>query len=640
MKRSLYSIYLFAFIFVFTQNTMNAQTIYVDNQLTSDCTGNYSIADRNCSGSDGDAYNTLAEAAGSAVAGNTVLIRGGVFTDQLSPQNSGTVGNYITFKNYGSEVVEITGASLSPAIWIFEKNYIAIEGLQIRNVRRWLNALGSDYLIIKDNVFEGALDTGGSSKTGLFLQSCNYTKIQNNTLHDTTQDNLGMIDCDYNLIEGNTMTKGVHALWAFKCSNYNIIRNNYFHNELQKIGEIYDCDNAGFGSTEYPKLNSLDDTKYNVVENNVFAFVPSSGDSSPYSGIQFAGQYCIIRNNIFYECVGPAIQFALYGGEANNNYGNRMSHNVFYDNELGAIQIAGLNSGAEFFDQKIKNNILYKNKFTQNDFRWSWYAELNNQPVQILTGRDQQVLFDNNNIFFSGVDQLYVIAFGNRPSTSNPPPETLSWWETNKSSFIQNSLQEDPMFIDLNSSQYDFHLQENSPMIDAGAFLANTTNAESNSSVMKVDDARWFMDGFDIVSGDAIQLEGESERAIITSVNYGAKELTLDRQLTWSSGQGVSLSYSGTKPDLGAFEFESALSINDEVFDATISIFPNPTNDTLTIDLKNSDLKEVIIYNELGQQIKEVTTSEVNVSNLATGIYFFKIISQNGKIATKKIIKI
>ncbi len=632
--------------FVLLLTAASAQTIYVDNQLMAGCTGNYSIANRNCSGTDGDAYNTLAGAAGAATAGTTVLIRAGIFSEQLIPQNSGEAGNYITFKNYQNEVVEITGESLSPAIWIEKKDYIAIVGLQVKGVKRWLNALGADYLRIENNIFEQALDAGGSSKTGLFFQSCNYTKILNNKMHDTTQDNLGMIDCDYNLIEGNTMTKGVHALWAFKCSNYNIIRGNYFHNELQKIGEIYDCDNAGFGSVDFPKLNSLDDTKYNVVEGNVFAYTPSSGDASPYAGIQYAGQNGIIRNNIFYDCTGPGLSLTLYGGEASFNYGNRLFNNVFYNNELSGIEISG-SEDYSFTDQKLTNNIFYDNTFTQNDMRWSWYAELDGETVHILTGREADVLLDNNSLYPSVEDNLYVIAFGSRSSTSNRAPKPLSWWEQNRPNFIKNSVQAEPNFINLPSR--DFHLQENSPMIDAGTFLANTTNA-GNGTVIKVDDAAWFIDGFGIVTGDAIQLEGQTDWAIITQVNYSTKELSLDRPLTWETGLGVSLPYSNAKPDLGAYEFDPdyegvVLSVDSRSFNTMVSIYPNPFSDSATLTYEKFSGKpyEISIVDINGKVVKYINnilsnSLKINMTGIKKGIYLYKVFEGKTKIASGRLV--
>ncbi len=602
-------------VFAQSQGLSNGQLIYIDNRLSANCTGNYSIANRDCDGSDGDAYNTLAGAAAVATAGTEVVIRGGVYSEQLSPKSSGNEDNYIIFRNYQDEIVEISGAALNPAIWIDRKDYIAIEGLEIRDVRRWLNALGSDHLIIRNNVFERALDEYGSSKTGVFLQSCNYTKILYNKLHDTTQDNLGMIDCDFNLIEGNIITKAIHTLWAFKCSHYNIIRHNYFHNELQKIGEIYDCDNAGYGSSEFPKLTSLDDAKYNVVEDNVFAYTASSGDASPYAGIQYAAQNGIIRNNIFYECVGPPFDLTLYGDEATYNYSNRIYHNTFYDNDFGGISISG-NTSYTFGDQKIKNNLFYKNKFIQNDMRWSWYTELDNKPVQIVTGRTDGVLFENNNIFNSQADELYVIAYGSRTSSSNPAPESLSWWEENNPQIFKNNLQEDPKLKD--PSIHDFHLQLGSPMVDAGAFLTNTTNSGVYSTVLQVEDAGWFMDGFGIVNGDTIQLEDQADQAIILSVDYCARTLTLDRPLSWSTGQGVSMKYSSSGPDIGAYEFvdeASAIdpctgSVNETIIPDSYSLasYPNPFNPSTVVryDLPQACNVELQVYDISGRKVVQL----------------------------------
>ncbi len=542
-------------ILLFKSLLTQAEVLYVDQQLTTNCLGNYSIANRDCTGNDGNAYTSIAGAS-IAVAGDLVLIRSGIYSEQLSPQNSGANGNYITFRNYNDEIVEITGASLSPAVWVENKDFIAIEGLHVHDVRRWMNVLGSKYFVIKNSVFERALDSGGSSKTGLFFQASHYAKILNNTFSDTTQDNLGMIASDYNLIEGNTFTRGAHALWAFKCSNYNLIRNNYFHNELQKIGEIYDCDNAGFGSAEFPKLFSYDDTKLNIVEGNVFAFTPSSGNSSPYAGIQYAAQFGIIRNNKFYNHIGPPIGLTIYGGEAENNYGNRIYHNVFYNNKLGAIDISG-STASGFSDQKLKNNILYQNEFIQNDFRWDWYAILDGQPVQILTGRIGDVVFDNNNIFSNTVDEIYTIAYGSRTSNSNEAGQSLSWWQSNRPNFVKNSLQIDPLFIDV--SQFDFHLQANSPMIDAGGFLTQATNSGTNSTVLQVDDAKWFSNGNDIVEADRVQFENQTESALIVSINYNSNEITLNTALSWNSGQKISLAYAGIAPDIGAYEYASDL---------------------------------------------------------------------------------
>jgi Secretion system C-terminal sorting domain len=91
--------------------------------------------------------------------------------------------------------------------------------------------------------------------------------------------------------------------------------------------------------------------------------------------------------------------------------------------------------------------------------------------------------------------------------------------------------------------------------------------------------------------------------------------------------------------DIGGHEYLPPVSINNEIIDNTISILPNPTYGVFTIDLSGEVLEHAIIYNGLGQVIKEVRSLEVNISNFDIGIYFVKITSQSGKTATKKVIK-
>jgi len=40
-------------------------------------------------------------------------------------------------------------------------------------------------------------------------------------------------------------------------------------------------------------------------------------------------------------------------------------------------------------------------------------------------------------------------------------------------------------------------------------------------------------------------------------VDYDSNALSVDSALKWSAKQGVSLSYSGSAPDIGAHEFEA-----------------------------------------------------------------------------------
>jgi hypothetical protein len=526
--------------------------IYVDKQIGPTSCTTYDVATRSCGSGTATAYKTLAGAAGAATAGQTVLIRAGTYSQALVPQHSGAAGQPITYMPYESETVIITGASLCPAIDLSGRSYITIQGLTVSNVQRWLLAVSASHNVLVGNTFQHALDAGGSSKTGLFFQEATYNAVLDNVITDTTADNLSLVKSDYNLVEGNSFTEAEHTLWCIKCGNYNILRSNYFYNELQKIGEIYDCDGVGVDHDIF----LYNATKYNVVEDNVFAYTPSSGDASPYAGIQFSGQNTIIRKNAFYETVGPALDVTVYSGEAEYTMDNRVYNNVFYKTSFAGINIAP--AGYNLAGNAFKNNILTKSIFVRNDMRWDWYIELDGKPVNILIGRQDGFVFERNDIFDMQPGETYTITYGQRDSGSNPAQHNVAWWESHHGSLFTGNLEADPLFVD--AAAYDFRLQAGSPLVDAGVFLTHTVGP-GNGTTMTVQDAGYFCDGYGIEneSGDRIRLEGGTGTARIVAINRTTNTLTLDAALTWSSGQGVTLDYAGAAPDLGALEYQPSV---------------------------------------------------------------------------------
>ena len=522
--------------------------IYVDPQIQPAECSTYDPASRSCSGGSEQAYKTLAGAAAVAGPGDTVLIRGDDYSEALIPQISGDPGNPVTWRNYQNETVTITNASLSPAVDISGRSYLVIEGITVSDVRRWLHALDSHHNVIRNNTFRRALDSGGSSKTGIFFQEATFNRILDNTIEDSTQDNLSLIKSDRNLVEGNTFRMAVHTLWTIKCGNFNVLRGNHFHNQVQKIGEVYDCDAVGFDH----EFTFFDATKRNLVEGNDFAYTASSGDSSPYSGIQYAGQQGIIRRNRFYQTVGPGLQMTLYSDEARYNTGNRVYHNVFHQTDFAGIEVSG--ASYTFSDNIFVNNILAESLFVANDTRWSWYTDdLAGKPVQLKTGRLDGIVFDSNCFHTTQADKLHLITHGNRNSGYDTSPQNVTWWQTNHPGTFINCLEDDPDFE--NAAGHDFRLKPASNLINAGRFLTRTTAAGSGTS-LPVEDAGFFYDGYQIPgeSGDQIQLEGQTQTATIISIDYSSNTLVLDTPLDWTDNQGVSLRYNGTAPDVGAHE--------------------------------------------------------------------------------------
>jgi len=95
------------------------RTLYVDNTLTNNClSGNYSVANRNGSGQDGNAYTNLQAAADVTIPGDLVSVRGGTFTNpvvtgvynyQLKISRSGTATQPIRYEVYPGESVLLWG---------------------------------------------------------------------------------------------------------------------------------------------------------------------------------------------------------------------------------------------------------------------------------------------------------------------------------------------------------------------------------------------------------------------------------------------------------------------------------------------------------------------------------------------------
>ena len=76
----------------------------------------------------------------------------------------------------------------------------------------------------------------------------------------------------------------------------------------------------------------------------------------------------------------------------------------------------------------------------------------------------------------------------------------------------------------------------------------------------------------------------------------------------------------------------------DDLNQLDVSIYPNPTSDTVYINSSSSQLK-VVVFDILGKQVlNKPNTNSVDVSSLSKGAYFIKV-SDGINTSTKKFIK-
>ena len=83
--------------------------------------------------------------------------------------------------------------------------------------------------------------------------------------------------------------------------------------------------------------------------------------------------------------------------------------------------------------------------------------------------------------------------------------------------------------------------------------------------------------------------------------------------------------------------------INEPEKATTISLYPNPCTEKLTVKYENAN--ELSIYNMVGEKMMNIQlignsgTAELNLAGLASGIYFVAIIKEGTIVETRKITK-
>ena len=472
---------------------------------------------------------------------DVALMRAGTYDDTneyINPTNSGSSGHYITYQNYNEEVVTITG--VSNGAYLIGKQYIKIDGIRIIDTElRWINAKNTGsidtYHIIQNCYFEG-----GESFQGIYFQRSNYNQILDNeflSTCDLTEETACETDCEsgpgnhikisisyYNLIEGNTFSYAPHANVNVRDgSRYNVVKGNSFnnpwHTALGVIGNAPPGTVTG-GMINLVEDNTFDDTGSEHTSNWCGPLVTRETNAWDGNVPQLNSQETIIRLNTMAN--NGAFNIESITSENGYAAGNRIYNNTMYGN----IRTIATSTSNVAPDNIFKNNIIY----ASTDYSL-W---INNTAASGFT-------FDYNNI--SGGNFKFIGTNTNR-------------------------LEVNPLFTDQDNG--NFTLTVDSPMIDAGDWLTTITSTNGSGTSFVVDDSTWYIDGWGIVTGDEIKLEDDLTSVTITGINYGTNTITVDESVSWTQGDGVSLTYNGVSLDMGAIEY------NSDAPPVCINTTPNP----------------------------------------------------------------
>ncbi len=474
---------------------------------------------------------TVEKASNTLTANQVAYLREGTYQETISPKNSGKSDTErITFAALDGENVTFTESVY--CIRLQSVSYITVTGIRFFNCERNLYMKDSS----RNNIVSCEFDTpqGPTTWSGsLVNEKSRYNRITYCTFSHYGEEGDGEEDSgivldfgsdahddpsDYNLVMYNTFSYGGHHILGIY-SNYNVVRNNTFHNE-----EWYPCHRTETGglcgnrdiilNTSNPNGNIR-----NVIDDNTIAFAGVPPDNDTSTGLSVRTQSNIMRRNLFYHCDSTGITLSNDGGNSNNSSNNYIYQNVFYHNGYMLYN-----------DWEVEKSGLLLARWVDDD---------DHQP---MTG-----VAVKNNIFYD--NQLYGIYY---------------YYVDEAAQDAANNFEEagDPGFVDISGEAipsdftvFDFHLKKASPCIDAGGFLTTAEKGGDNETALEVTDAGYFTDGFGIVEGDFIQLENQSTPVQIEKIDYDTNTITLKDARSWSANSGVSLPYFGKRPDQGVFEF-------------------------------------------------------------------------------------
>lgn len=539
-------------------------------------------------GSKAKPWLTIQKAADIMVAGDTVYIKQGTYYERVTPQNSGSEGKYITYQAYpGHEVIIKALNTWDYDFCIYlQRNkslhYLRFIGLKLRGAN-WANfgAYADD--APKSNIIIDRLTSEGGKYGIYFRNGVTNSIIKNCEVHNNKHYGIHISSsCSNIVIENNHVSYTVpdgpekegtnisvytpKDLPGKQCTNITITNNHVHHAAIQGIGvwhahnvlvkgnyshhngasgiqieswgtsplNLY-CKNiivkdniCEYNSQKYDSETGIwiHDSEEVVVQNNIMRHNEI--------GLKLSGtKHTIVRNNLIYKNNGGVQNINSCGinmwadSEMPGGEDNIVVHNTFYQNGHGNSQKAQIVIGRSFTDPE-----LYRTAFK------------NNIECESLSPVDMSVWYQSHILDYNDY-------FNNRDLKVSWQGANKTWQQyLSASGCDNNSITQNPLFVD--PANKDFTLQQNSPCIDKGGFLTKTTNSGSGKTLV-VENARYFTDGFGVIDGDLIQV-GSNSTVRIAKVDYDTNTLTIDRSMSWKKGDGVSYPYSGSAPDIGAYE--------------------------------------------------------------------------------------
>ncbi|HHC79559.1 MAG TPA: T9SS type A sorting domain-containing protein [Flavobacteriia bacterium] len=390
-------------------------------------------------GTENQPWKTIQKAANTLTAGDTVLIKAGIYNERVIVKNSGTLHNYIVYTHYRNDQVIIDGTGISwGSNWnglfdISDKNYIQVIGLTLKN---------SDYAAV-------------------FIDNSTHIIIKNNTTYNTYSSGIGVWNSNTVTLENNEVELacndgGEECISIANSNNCDILNNNIHNNGPgTNGGEGIDIKEGSFN------INIYQNTVHHL--NNRLGIYADAWDLHTH--------HINIYQNTVHHCSESGIAMASESGgllEYVTIFNNIVYNNKYGGIELGAWSDIGFTGLKPIKHIQIINNTCYQNGSYNNG--WGYGIVIDNPDAEDVTIR--------NNICSNNSAQIAI----KQIKSQGVVDHNLFYGNNTASGTLYGdySILQAPLFVD--SSTDNFHLRSDSPAIDNGNSIdAPNVDFENNN---------------------------------------------------------------------------------------------------------------------------------------------------------------
>ncbi len=450
--------------------------------------------DDNNSGAETDPWATIQHAANVLSPGDTVYVRGGIYTEAVDITVSGSAADgYITFQNAPGETPILDGAGLvSPygdnAFYINGPSYLIIRGFEIRNytttftdaVPMGIQIEGDAHHIQLLNNHIHHIETNapvdqdllGANAHGIAIYGNEAQSIHHLTISGNELDHLKLGSSEALALNGNVEQFTVTHNLVHDIDNIAIVCIGF-----EKIVDDLTLDRARNGVV-------ISNTVYNVDSstNPAYGGSEAGGGDRGAGGIYVDGgkNIHIERNRVYSANIG--IEIASEHANGNASY-LTVTNNLVYHNHIAGIAMGGYDPDRGYAAHcAIVNNTLYHNDTVHSgsgELMLQYDTRNNIIKNNIFYANDQNVLISNVYIQNSGNivdDNLYYAPGGAEHSEWLWQNVSYTGFDAYRSGTGNDahSVFANPVFVDF--VHPDLHLQSGSPAINKGDNSAVVSN--------------------------------------------------------------------------------------------------------------------------------------------------------------------